>query len=144
MDAGTALSQMQPILDSLRQCCAPLLESSDFKVVRSESGRSGFEGASILMESNDVEIFVASEREQIAGWIRSKYDPNPQNWFSIDLISNLFARPAETGVMDEGNLQFLRSHMGQVIDRFRQTSVRQTLEQLNALKRARAKRLRRQ
>ena len=132
---------MITILTFLIHYCSELLEKPGFKFKDSEVGRNPAEGSYILLESDDMQIYVCNEREEMTWQVRSKHDPKNKNWFSFDLIAQLLGHKVATGVMDATNSDLLSKNLGKIIKHFRKEEVAETLAKLNKLKSERTQRL---
>ena len=95
----------------------------------------------MLFESHDIVVFVATERDQVSWWIRSKYDKDRRNWFSIDLVAQLLEETLVTGIMDSASEVFLRKNCDVIIEKFQRSAVGDTLRLLDELKKIRTDRL---
>jgi hypothetical protein len=93
-----------------------------------------------LLDSEDVQIHFSYERGDRILYLRSLYDTNKKNWFSIDLIAQLLGSKVETGLMDEANGVFWAENMDQILAEFQQEKAQATITKLNHLKSERAKR----
>jgi len=132
---------MITLLTFLIRFCSQLLVTPGFRFKDSAVGRTAAEGSYVLLESDDVQIYLSNEREQITWQIRSMYDPNTRNWFSFDLIARLLGHEISTGVMDAENSDLLSKKLDKIISLFRKEELTATLAELNELKAERAKRL---
>lgn len=132
---------MIALLTFLIRFCPQLLEKPGFKFRDSEVGRNPIEGSYILLESDDVQIYICNERDEITWRIRSLDDRRNNNWFSFDLVSTLLGHRVATGVMDAANSEWLSKHQDKIITRFKKEQVAATLETLNELKAQRTKRI---
>lgn len=131
---------MTSLLNFIIRYCSRLFGKHGFRFKDSKVGQHPAAGSSILLESNDVQIYICDERDQITLQMRSMHDSKKRNWFSFDLISQLLGRQAATGVMDPANATFLSDNIDEIIGRFRANQLSETLNELNRLKAERTKR----
>jgi hypothetical protein len=131
---------MKQLLDFLARFCIPLFEKHKFRFKDSGTGQSVVAGAWILLDSGDVQLHLSYERGEFIMSLRSLYDPNKKNWFSIDLILQLLGRKPETGLMDETNSNFWGENTDQILAKFREEKSQTTIAKLNCLKAERVKR----
>jgi hypothetical protein len=132
---------MIAILTFLIRYCSALLEKPGVRFKDSKVGRNPGEGSWILLESDDVQVYICNEREAITLEMRSLNDTNGKNWFSFDLIARLLCHETATGVMDTANSDWLSKNLGKIITCFRKENVAATLSELSKLKDERAKRV---
>ena len=132
---------MIAILTFLIRYCPGLLERPGFRFKDSKVGRNPAEGSWILLESDDVQIYICNERETITWEMRSLHDTRSKNWFSFDLIARLLGHEVATGVMDTANSDLLSKNLGNIITCFRTEEGTATLSKLSQLKAERAKRV---
>ena len=132
---------MKVILEFLIRFCLPLFEKHGFRF--SDSGIVGnhADGASVVLESKDAQICITHGRGEFVWYIRSLYDPNKKNWFSIYLVSQLLGRSTDTGLMDEANCDFLSRNTDEIIRLFREASAQDTIDKLRKLEVERARRM---
>ena len=132
---------MKALLEFLFRFCLPLFDKHAFRFRDSSTGPNLAAGAWILLDSKDVQIQISHEQDELIWYIRSMYDLNKKNWFSIDLLSRLLGRSTDTGLMDEANSIFLSQNIDEIITRFRKEKYRDTIDELNKLKAERAERM---
>ena len=132
---------MIDLLIFLIHFCPELFEKPGFRFKDSKAGPHAAAGSSLLLESDDVQIYICNERGAITWEIRSLYDSSNKNWFSFDLVSHLLGHQVKSGIMNPENSALLLSNLGQIINRFRKENVAATVKKLNELKAERAKRM---
>lgn len=132
---------MKVILEFLVRFCLPLFEKYGFVFKDSSVGQNVAAGASILLDSKDVQIYISYERDELTWEMRSLYDSNNKNWFSIDLISKLLGRTTDTGLMDPANCDFLSRNIDDIMIRFQEDRASDTINSLRKLKSERARRM---
>jgi hypothetical protein len=132
---------MITLLTFLIRYCSRLFEQPGFKFRDSGVGRNQAEGSYILLESDEVQIYLCNERDEITWQISSMYDSHRKNWFSFDLIAQLLGYEVGTGVMDTVNSELLLKNLDKIIVRFGKGEALTTLAKLSELKAARAKRI---
>jgi hypothetical protein len=132
---------MIALLKYLIHFCPQLFEKPGFRFKDSRVGLNPFAGSWILLESDDVQIFLSNEREELSWEMKSLHDSKKKNWFSFDLIARLLGHEVATGNMDAANSDLLSKNLDNIIMRFRKEEVNATLAKLNELKAGRAKRM---
>lgn len=132
---------MVQLLDFLARFCAKLFEHPGFRFKDSRVGLHSAAGSWILLESEDVQIYLSNERGEISWEMRSLYDSNERNWFSFDLISLFLGRQSTVAVMNAENATFLSQKLVELIARFSKEEAAGTIGRLNALKAERARRI---
>lgn len=130
---------MIALLTFLIRFCSHLLVTPGFRFKDSAVGRNSAEGSYVLLESDDLQICISSEREEITWQIRSLHDPKSRNWFSFDLVASLLGHEVSTGVMDAVNSVLLSENLDSIINLFSREEVTETLTKLGELKAKRAK-----
>jgi hypothetical protein len=130
---------MIALLSFLIRYCPQLFERPGFRFKDSGVGRNPSEGSYILVESDDVQIYICNERDEITWQIRSMYDSRKKNWFSFDLVARLLNHEVATGIMGAVNSDLLSKNLERILLRFRKEDATTTLAQLNELKAERAK-----
>lgn len=121
--------------------CFGFFEKQCFKIKDLKVGKNPAEGNSILLESNDAEIFISNERDEITWQIRSLYDSDKRNWFSFDLVAQLLGCQVNTAIMDKKNSELLSRNAGQIIMRFKKDCALDSLDRLNELEKIRSKKM---
>jgi len=119
----------------------PLFEEYLFMIKDSENAGNRFSGASILMVSNEMEIFLAIERDEITADFRSIFDNRKSSWYSIDIILALLGYKGFSGVLDDRSSSLIRDELPEIIDRFGASKVEETLRLLDKLEKERSKRM---
>jgi len=130
---------MTDLLNFLIRFCSHLFETPGFRFKDAAVGQNSAEGSYILMESDDLQIYVSNEREQITLQIRSVHDPKSKNWFSFDLIARLLGQKVPTGLMDATNCELLSKNIDTIIGCFERKKLNETLTKLDEFKNERAK-----
>jgi hypothetical protein len=105
-----------------------------------ESGNSGnrFSGASILIVSSELEIFLAIERDEVTADFRSVFDSRKNNWYSVDVVLALLGYRGCRGVLDDKNSILLQKEIPQLIHRFHESEINNTLQELAFLEKERS------
>ncbi|MDZ4183827.1 MAG: hypothetical protein U1D97_02470 [Desulfuromonadales bacterium] len=116
-----------------------LFDEYGFQLKASENSGNRFSGASILMASRDLEIFLAIERDEITADFRSVFDKRERNWYSIDIILSFLGHRCLSGVLDDQNASLMRDGLPEIIDCFRESNVERTLKLLDGLEKERSK-----
>src|SRR3954468_20839651 len=112
--AASKVKCMIDLLTFLVRYCVTLFEKPGFKFKDSEVGGNAAEGSYLLLESVDVQIYIANEGEQITWEMRSVYDGRKRNWFSFDLVARLLGYEPETGVMNSSNSELLSGNLKEI------------------------------
>lgn len=121
--------------------CLGFFEKQCFKIKGLKVGENPAVGSSILLVSNDAEIFISNERDEITWQIRSLYDSNNRNWFSFDLVAQLLGYQINTAIMDKKNSELLSRNTGQIIMRFKKDCALESIDRLNELEKRRSKKM---
>jgi len=122
------------LLKFLVNNCAPLFESHKFTITYTEVGPTHVSGASVILESEDVQIFLSIEKEEITLQIRSLQEAK-KNWHGFQQISLLLGHQTSTGLLNnESNAVFLAKSWDEIVRRFDKEHLAETLETLNKLK----------
>ena len=124
---------MIQLLTFLIKFCPELLSNSAFRFLNSGTGENAEQGSFILLQSDDVQIYISNEKEQITWQIRSLHDPKSKNWFSFDLIAKLLNFEVCTGLMDAVNSDILSKNLNEIINQFEKNNISKTLVKLNKL-----------
>lgn len=85
-------------------------------MVESKNTGNRFSGASIRLASDEMEIFLAIERDEITVDVRSLFDKRKKYWYSIDTIFSILGHSEYKGVLDKNNAPILRDELSKLID----------------------------
>ena len=120
---------------------ASLFDEYNFQIKEANNAGNRFSGASILMASDEVEIFLAIERDEITADFHSVFDKRKRNWYSVDIIFNLLGYKNVSGVLDDRSSPLLRDELKKIIDRFHKSEIEETLKLMDRIKKERSKRM---
>lgn len=132
---------MIKLLQFIVRFLSSLFDEYGFSITASNNSGNRFAGASILMASSEMEIFLAIERDEITAQFRSVYDKRKNNWYSAEIVLDLIGRKSCLGVLDDRIGSYIQSDLPAMISRFRKTEVEQTLKILDEIEKERAKRM---
>jgi hypothetical protein len=118
-----------------------LFEEYGFLIIESKNSGNRFLGASILMVSSEVEIFLAIERDEMTIRVRSLYDKRKNNWYSIEIILALLGHKDCYGVLDDRNSSLIQNELSEIIHRFSKSKIAETLRLLDGIEKERSKRM---
>jgi len=118
-----------------------LFDEYGFLIKESKNSGNRFSGASILMVSSEVEIFLAIERDEITAFFRSMFDKRKSNWYSIEIILALLGHKDCSGVLDDYNSSLIRDELPQIINRFHKSEIEETLRLLDGTEKERSKQM---
>lgn len=108
-----------------------LFDEHGFLIKGSNNAGNRFSGASILLGSNEVEIFIAIERDEITAHFRSLYDKRKNNWYSSEIILAHLGYAEEHGVLNETNASLIRDQLPEILNCFHEAEVGRTLKNLD-------------
>lgn len=130
---------MDEILKFLLKYCRDLYNKYAFKFV--DSGVFENHGNSFLiLENENLQIRFILDRSQLFLDFHSKFDKKKDNWYSFDLIRQLFTEEENYhSIMDEQNGQFMQEHLEKILTLFKQETAENTLTKLKSLEKKRAK-----
>lgn len=113
----------------------------EYKFVIKESKNTGnrFSGSSIIIASNDIEIFLAIERDEITILFRSLFDIKNNNWYSIEVVMDFLGHKNCLGVMSDYNSSLLKDELKQIVLCFGEKQYVETLRKLDEIERKKAK-----
>ena len=131
---------MNKLLQFIINFLSALFDEYGFSIVSSNNSGNDFSGASILMTSSEIEIFLAVERNEITVQFRSLFDRRKSNWYSSEIVLALVGHKSGIGVIDERNGYSLKKLLPAIIDRFQKSDIEQTLKSLDELEKEIAKR----
>lgn len=110
-----------------------LFDEYGFLIKESKNSGNRFSGASILLTSSDVEIFLAIERDEITACFRSMFDKQKSNWYSAEVVLSLLGYQDCLGIMNNHNSLLLRNKIPEVMRRFSESEFEKTLRQLDEI-----------
>lgn len=111
-----------------------LFEKYGFFIKNSNNSGNRFAGASILMASGEVEIFLAIERDEITASFRSLFDEKNNNWFSTDMVLAALGHKGFSGVVDDRTASLLRDELPVLMNRFQKADFKETVRLLSEIK----------
>ena len=77
---------MTKLLEFIITFLSTLFDDYGFLIRESKNTGNRFSGASILMASDEMEIFLAIERDEITAYFRSRFDKRKNNWYSTEVV----------------------------------------------------------
>jgi hypothetical protein len=130
---------MIKLLQFIVMFLSSLFEEHGFSITASNNSGNRFAGASILMASSEMEIFLAIERDEITAQFRSVFDKRKSNWYSVEIVLALVGRENCLGVIDDRIGSYIQSDLPAIISRFGKIEVEQTLKILDEIEKKRFK-----
>lgn len=119
-----------------------LFDEYKFSIKESKNSGNRFAGASILLTSNEVEIFLAIEKDEIVVYFRSVFDERKNSWdswYSSDLILTFLGHKDCLGVIDDRHSVLLRDRMNGILKHFSKNEYKKTLSCLDEIRKERSK-----
>lgn len=117
-----------------------LFEKYGFAIISSKNSGCRFSGASILMASSEMEIFLAVERDEITVQFRSVFDKRKNNWYSAEIVLALFEYKNCLGVLDDRAGSYIKEELSAIVARFQKSEVEKTLRLLDEIEKERSSR----
>ena len=130
---------MNKLLQFIITFFSDLLDQHGFWITSSSNSGNVFSGASIVMASSEMEIFLAIERDEITAQFRSVFDKRKNNWYSAEIVLALVGHDNCLGVLDDGIGTYLKNDLPAIIDRFQKSNVERTLKRLDEIEKERTK-----
>lgn len=117
-----------------------IFDDYGFLIKNSTNSGNRFSGASILMASSEIEIFLAIERDEITMSFRSLFDKKKNNWYSSEVILALFGHTECCGIMNDYRSLLIKDEFSEIVNRFRKSEVEETLRLLNGIEKEMSRR----
>lgn len=114
---------MNKILKFILKYLSSLFDEYGFSIMKSNNSGNRFSGASILLASDEIEIFIAVERDEITAQFRSVFDKRKNNWYSAEVVLALFDYKNCNGVLDDRVGSFIKDELSVIINRFRKAEM---------------------
>lgn len=130
---------MTKLLQFILTFLSDLLDQYGFLITSSSNSGNAFSGASIIMASTEIEIFLAIERDEITAQFRSVYDKRKNNWYSAEIVLALVGHKKCLGVLDDRTGSHLKSELPAIIDYFQKSNIERTLKRLDEIEKERPK-----
>jgi hypothetical protein len=130
---------MTKLLQFIISFFSDLLDRYGFWISSSSNSGNAFSGASIVMASSEMEIFLAIERDEITAQFRSVFDTRKNNWYSAEIVLALVGHENCLGVLDDCIGNYLKNELPAIIDRFQKSNVERTLKRLDEIEKERTK-----
>lgn len=115
-----------------------LFEKYGFVICSSANSGNRFGGASIVMASGDVEVFLSIERDEITLSFRSLFDEK-KNWFSTETVLALLGHKGYSGVINDQSAVLLRDELPKIMKRFDKAEAGETVRLLCEIKKTRVR-----
>lgn len=138
VDAEKVMVMMQ-LLKFIITFLSALFDDYGFLIKESKNTGSRFSGASILMASDEMEIFLAIERDEITAYFRSRFDKRKNNWYSTEVVLALLGHRDCLGVLDDRNSSLVKKELPGIIKRFQKPEAEKTLKFLDNIEKERSK-----
>ena len=116
-----------------------LFDEYGFLIKESNNTGNKFSGASILLTSSELEIFLAIERDEITAFFRSVFDKRKNNWYSTDVILNFLGNKNSLGILNDTNSNMLRDGLPELVQRFHKNKIEETLELLDKIEKKKSR-----
>lgn len=116
-----------------------IFEKYGFSIKNFHDSGNRFAGASIYMTSDEMEIFLAIERDEITISFRSLFDKKKNNWFSAEVVLAFLGHKGCSGVMGDQNSSLLRDEFKKLVTQFRKEQALETVEMLSKIKKNRSR-----
>lgn len=117
-----------------------LWQGARFRIVGSEVAMYNGGDACLLVESDVLRLRFVCDRRQLLLDFQPSGNGMSSDWFSVDLIRRLLIGEPETdGRLNAGYAAFIREHLAEIEDRFRDSNWPTTHAELKLLKTKRAK-----
>ncbi|MBU1426200.1 MAG: hypothetical protein KKH12_13555 [Gammaproteobacteria bacterium] len=130
---------MTQLLKYIVKFLSALFDDYGFYIKESSNSGNRFSGASILLASGDVEIFLAIERDEITAYFRSTHDLRKNNWYSSEIILSFLGHRAPCGVLDESTSTLIRNEIPRIVGCLRKSEAESTLVHLDEIEKHRSK-----
>lgn len=118
------------LLQLLIDFLSPLFDEYGFYIKSSNNDGSSFRGASILLASKDMELFLAIERDEITLQFRSAYDKK-KNWLSLSALLRYVGEDVSIDVLEENVLHLLRMKLPEIIGLLSEENAEKTIKALS-------------
>ena len=128
---------MTQLLKFIVTFLSALFDDYGFWIKESKNTGNRFSGASILMASDDVEIFLSIERDEITAYFRSICDKRKNNWYSTEVVLALLGHGDCLGVLDDRNSSLVEKELPNIIKRFQKSEVEETVKLLDKIEKER-------
>ena len=132
---------MRRILEFLAKEGSFLYEDAGFSIVASEYLPSFGGTGSVTLSDTVIELRLHLDRDRLMLDFRGSSRKSPQEWFSVDVVRQLLTAETDMGFLDAGNVEFLRSRIVELRQRFSQSQLVSTEAALRQLEKQRSKRL---
>ncbi len=133
------MCSMNKLFQFIINFLSALFDEYGFIITSSKNSGNDFHGASIIMSSSDLEIFLAIERDEITAQFRSLYDNRKNNWYSAEIVLTLLGNKGCIGVLDIRMANLLKIELPAIIDNFQKTEVERTIKCLEEIEKNRGK-----
>jgi hypothetical protein len=130
---------MTKLLQFIMTFLSDLLDQYGFRITSSSNSGNIFSGASIVMASSEMVLFLAIERDEITAQFRSVFDTRKNNWYSAEIVLALVGHENCLGVLDDRIGNYLKNDLPAIINRFQKSNVEQTLKKLDEIEKERTK-----
>lgn len=127
---------MTQLLKFIITFLSALFDEYGFFIKESKNSGNRFTGASVLISSDEVEIFLAIEREEITAYFRSLFDKRKNNWYSLDTVLSFLGYANASGVIDKRNSNLIRDELSRIINRFSKSEFEKTLVMLDGIEKS--------
>lgn len=131
---------MNELLQFIMNYCESLYTKYNFKFVDSDYCEG--DNSYITLRNEDIDLMFLRDRSQLFLHVYSKYDPEKENYYSLDLVRQLLTGEKEYySLLDENNGIFLHDNMLEILKLFKRNLINDTLLKLNVLQEKRTKKL---
>ena len=132
------------LLKFLVKNCAPLFESYRFKIISTEIERPDCIGASVTLQSDEIEIFLTSGRGEIS--MSFRWLQESKNYaYDFSHVSQLIGhklpeiqlytkKGTNNSLTNELNSVFIASNWDKIMGRFSEENLAETLESLKQIR----------
>jgi len=124
---------MTKLLELITKYMSILFDKYGFYIRESKNSGNEFSGASILLSSDEMEIFLSIERGEVTAYIRSLYDKKKDNWYSLDVVLALVGNSGSSGIIKEDNAFLFQKKLPDIIEKFSRSRFSETLNRLDTI-----------
>ena len=132
---------MTKLLQFTIKFLSALFDEYGFSIASSENSGNDFAGASMVIASSEMEIFLAIERQEITAQFRSAFDKKKSNWYSAGTVLDLVGHKDCPGLLDDRTGSYIKDALPVIVSLFKQAEIERTLERLDEIERERSKRM---
>lgn len=135
---------MDEILQFLITHCSFLYREYGLKFVDSEASGAFGGNAYLVLASDDLYVRMIRDRGQFLLDFQSrlKLKRKPRWWYTVDLVRQLVTREeGYSSTLDHQNVEFLRRHFPEILERFSPSRYEETRAELEKLAKVRSERV---